>query len=35
MVRTVEDLESLGYLERSQSPADERVSDLTLTDAGA
>jgi DNA-binding MarR family transcriptional regulator len=34
MVRTVEDLESLGYLERSQSPADKRVSDLTLTDAG-
>ena len=34
MVRTVEDLERLGYLSRSRSTRDRRVSDLTLTDAG-
>lgn len=34
MVRTVEDLESLGYLRRKQSTSDKRVSNLTLTAKG-
>ncbi|MFE9322434.1 MarR family winged helix-turn-helix transcriptional regulator [Nocardia sp. NPDC052278] len=34
MVRTVEDLETLGYLSRAQSATDKRVAHLTLTDAG-
>lgn len=34
MVRTVEDLENLGYLSRTRSTTDKRVSDLTLTEAG-
>lgn len=34
MVRTVEDLESLGYLRRQQSTSDKRVSNLTLTAKG-
>jgi DNA-binding MarR family transcriptional regulator len=34
MVRTVEDLENLGYLSRVRSTTDKRVSELTLTDAG-
>jgi DNA-binding MarR family transcriptional regulator len=35
MVRTVEDLEKLGYLRRTQSTSDKRVSDLTLTSKGS
>ena len=35
MVRTVEDLENLGYLRRTQSASDKRVSDLTLTRKGS
>lgn len=34
MVRTVEDLERLGYLTRTRSRTDKRVADLTLTPAG-
>ncbi|GAB3435507.1 MarR family winged helix-turn-helix transcriptional regulator [Flindersiella endophytica] len=34
MVRTVEDLEKLGYLTRTRSTTDKRVADLTLTRAG-
>ncbi|RJQ87834.1 MarR family winged helix-turn-helix transcriptional regulator [Amycolatopsis panacis] len=34
MVRTVEDLERLGYLTRTRSATDRRVADLTLTPAG-
>jgi DNA-binding MarR family transcriptional regulator len=34
MVRTVEDLEGLGYLRRTQSVSDRRVAHLTLTDEG-
>ncbi|MEV8441823.1 MarR family transcriptional regulator [Actinosynnema sp. NPDC051121] len=34
MVRTVEDLETLGYLRRTRSSKDKRVSDITLTDRG-
>jgi DNA-binding MarR family transcriptional regulator len=34
MVRTVEDLENLGYLSRERSTTDKRVSELSLTDAG-
>jgi MarR family transcriptional regulator, lower aerobic nicotinate degradation pathway regulator len=34
MVRTVEDLEALGYLRRTRSSTDKRVSELTLTDDG-
>jgi DNA-binding MarR family transcriptional regulator len=34
MVRTVEDLESLGYLRRTQSTSDRRVANLTLTAKG-
>jgi DNA-binding MarR family transcriptional regulator len=34
MVRTVEDLEGLGYLSRTQSTRDKRVADLTLTAKG-
>jgi DNA-binding MarR family transcriptional regulator len=34
MVRTVDDLERLGYLSRTTSPLDRRVSDLALTEAG-
>jgi len=34
MVRTVEDLEALGYLSRTPSPTDRRVAHLTLTAAG-
>jgi DNA-binding MarR family transcriptional regulator len=34
MVRTVEDLENLGYLSRERSTTDKRVSELTLTEAG-
>jgi DNA-binding MarR family transcriptional regulator len=34
MVRTVEDLENLGYLSRTRSPTDKRVSELVLTEAG-
>ncbi len=34
MVRTVEDLENVGYLGRTRSTTDKRVSELTLTAAG-
>jgi MarR family transcriptional regulator, lower aerobic nicotinate degradation pathway regulator len=34
MVRTVEDLEALGYLSRTRSSTDKRVAELTLTEAG-
>jgi DNA-binding MarR family transcriptional regulator len=34
MVRTVEDLEKLGYLTRTQSTSDKRVAHLSLTDQG-
>lgn len=34
MARTVEDLERLGYLRRTQSSSDKRVADLTLTASG-
>ena len=34
MVRTVEDLEGLAYLRRTQSSTDKRVADLVLTDEG-
>lgn len=34
MVRTVEDLENLGYLKRTRSAQDRRVADLTLTGRG-
>jgi MarR family transcriptional regulator, lower aerobic nicotinate degradation pathway regulator len=34
MARTVEDLERLGYLRRTQSANDKRVADLTLTEKG-
>jgi DNA-binding MarR family transcriptional regulator len=34
MVRTVEDLEALGYLTRTQSASDKRVANLSLTDKG-
>jgi DNA-binding MarR family transcriptional regulator len=34
MVRTVEDLDKLGYLSRTQSTSDKRVAYLTLTDSG-
>lgn len=34
MTRTVEDLENLGYLSRSQSASDKRVADLRLTSNG-
>lgn len=34
MVRTVDDLEALGYLRRTQSSTDRRVSDLSLTPKG-
>ncbi|QCO98448.1 MarR family transcriptional regulator [Arthrobacter sp. 24S4-2] len=34
MTRTVEDLEKLGYLSRTQSTVDKRVSNLTLTKDG-
>ena len=34
MTRTVEDLENLGYLSRTQSPRDKRVADLQLTREG-
>ena len=34
MTRTVEDLERLGYLRRTQSAHDRRVADLTLTPKG-
>jgi DNA-binding MarR family transcriptional regulator len=34
MVRTVADLETLGYLARTQSASDKRVANLTLTDEG-
>jgi DNA-binding MarR family transcriptional regulator len=34
MVRTVDDLEALGYLQRTQSSTDRRVSDLSLTPKG-
>jgi DNA-binding MarR family transcriptional regulator len=34
MVRTVEDLENLGYLSRTQSTSDRRVANLTLTSEG-
>lgn len=34
MVRTVEDLEALGYVSRTRSVHDKRVSDLTLTGNG-
>lgn len=34
MVRTVEDLEGLGYLTRTQSATDKRVANLTLTERG-
>lgn len=34
MVRTVEDLEKLGYLSRTRSVSDKRVAHLTLTDKG-
>jgi DNA-binding MarR family transcriptional regulator len=34
MVRTVEDLEALGYLSRTQSTSDKRVANLTLTAKG-
>jgi DNA-binding MarR family transcriptional regulator len=34
MVRTVEDLEKLGYLSRTRSRTDKRVAELRLTPAG-
>jgi DNA-binding MarR family transcriptional regulator len=34
MVRTVDDLEALGYLQRTRSSTDRRVSDLSLTPKG-
>jgi DNA-binding MarR family transcriptional regulator len=34
MVRTVEDLEKLGYLTRTPSVSDKRVANLNLTDKG-
>jgi len=34
MTRTVEDLENLGYLRRTQSARDKRVADLQLTNEG-
>lgn len=34
MTRTVEDLENLGYLNRTQSDTDKRVADLRLTRSG-
>jgi MarR family transcriptional regulator, lower aerobic nicotinate degradation pathway regulator len=34
MVRTVEDLDKLGYLSRTRSTSDRRVADLRLTDQG-
>ena len=34
MVRTVEDLEKLGYVSRTRSVRDRRVSELTLTESG-
>lgn len=34
MVRTVEDLAQLGYLDRTPSTMDRRVAELTLTDEG-
>jgi DNA-binding MarR family transcriptional regulator len=34
MVRTVEDLETLGYLTRSRSTSDKRVANLALTEKG-
>ena len=34
MVRTVEDLESLGYLTRARSAGDKRVFELRLTERG-
>jgi DNA-binding MarR family transcriptional regulator len=34
MTRTIEDLEKLGYLSRTQSMVDKRVANLTLTKAG-
>ncbi|MEV0195993.1 MarR family transcriptional regulator [Nonomuraea sp. NPDC050691] len=34
MVRTVEDLETLGYLSRARSTTDKRVANLSLTDKG-
>ena len=34
MVRTVEDLERLGYLSRARSTSDKRVAHLRLTDEG-
>ena len=34
MTRTVEDLENLGYLSRTQSASDRRVADLRLTSNG-
>jgi DNA-binding MarR family transcriptional regulator len=34
MVRTVDDLEALGYLQRTRSSTDRRVSDLALTPEG-
>lgn len=34
MVRTVDDLEALGYLQRIRSSTDRRVSDLSLTPKG-
>lgn len=34
MVRTVEDLETLGYLSRTRSTSDKRVSELALTETG-
>jgi MarR family transcriptional regulator, lower aerobic nicotinate degradation pathway regulator len=34
MVRTVEDLETLGYLARTRSTSDKRVANLTLTAKG-
>ena len=34
MVRTVEDLDTLGYLSRTPSSSDKRVAFLTLTDKG-
>jgi DNA-binding MarR family transcriptional regulator len=35
MVRTVEDLEALGYISRTQSANDKRLAEITLTDKGA
>jgi MarR family transcriptional regulator, lower aerobic nicotinate degradation pathway regulator len=34
MVRTVEDLDRLGYLTRTPSATDRRVAELTLTESG-